>query len=43
MMKQIKVGNLCSELEQKLLELHYSDDSMRRYRKVFREFTTLLA
>jgi Site-specific recombinase XerD len=39
MMKQIKVADLCSELEQKLVELHYSDDSMRRYRKVFREFT----
>ena len=39
MMKQIKVTDLCSELEQKLVELHYSDDSMRRYRKVFCEFT----
>ena len=38
MMKQIKVANLCDELEQKLVELHYSDDSMRRYGKVFREF-----
>jgi hypothetical protein len=28
MMKQIKVTDLCSELEQKLVELHYSDDSM---------------
>jgi site-specific recombinase XerD len=39
MMKQIKVTDLCRELEQKLVELHYSDDSMCRYRKVFREFT----
>ncbi len=39
MMKQIKATDLCSELERKLVELHYSDDSMRRYRKVFREFT----
>lgn len=39
MMNQIKVTDLCSELEQKLVELHYSDDSMRRYKKVFREFT----
>lgn len=39
MMKQIKVSDLCNELEHKLVELHYSDDSMRRYRKVFSEFT----
>jgi len=39
MMKQIKVADLCGELEQKLIELQYSDDSMRRYRKVFRELT----
>jgi site-specific recombinase XerD len=39
MMNQIKVADLCSELEQKLIELQYSDDSMRRYRKVFCEFT----
>ena len=38
MMRQIKTVHLCSELESKLIELHYSDDSMRRYRKVFREF-----
>ena len=25
MMKQIKIADLCSELEQKLVELHYSD------------------
>lgn len=39
MMKQIKVSDLCSELEQKLVELHYSEDSMRRYRKAFQEFS----
>jgi integrase len=39
MMKQIKVAVLCDELETKLLELHYSGDSMHRCRKVFREFT----
>ena len=39
MMKQIKVAGLCKEMEQKLENLHYSDDSMRRYGKVFREFT----
>ena len=39
MMKQIKAADLCSEMEQKLMELQYSDDSMRRYRKVFREFS----
>lgn len=39
MMKQIKVSDLCSELECKIVGLHYSDDSMRRYRKVFSEFT----
>lgn len=39
MMRQIKVVDLCSELERMLVGLHYSDDSMRRYRKVFREFT----
>ena len=39
MMKQIKVVDLCIELEHELEGLNYSDDSMRRYRKVFREFT----
>jgi site-specific recombinase XerD len=38
MMKQIKAADLCNELECKLEELRYSDDSMRRYKKVFREF-----
>lgn len=39
MMKQIKVSDLCRKLEDKLVGLHYSEDSMRRYRKVFGEFT----
>ncbi|MDR1542541.1 MAG: hypothetical protein LBU32_32100 [Clostridiales bacterium] len=39
MMKQVISAVLCGELEAKLLELHYSGDSMRRCRKVFREFT----
>jgi site-specific recombinase XerD len=39
MMRQIKAEDLCNEMDAKLVELHYSDDSMRRYRKVFREFT----
>jgi len=38
MMRQIKVKDLCTELENKLIELGYSEDSMRRYRKVFLEF-----
>lgn len=38
MMRQIKVADLCSELEEKLIDLHYSEDSMHRYRKVFNEF-----
>ena len=38
MTKQIKIADLCNELEEKLVELQYSEDSMRRYRKVFREF-----
>ena len=37
MMKQINVAGLCKELEEKLIELHYSEDSMYRYRKVFNE------
>lgn len=39
MLRQIKVADLCNELEEKLVALQYSEDSMRRYRKVFREFT----
>ena len=38
MLRQIKVANLCNELEKQLEKLQYSEDSMRRYRKVFREF-----
>jgi site-specific recombinase XerD len=38
MRKQIKVSKLCNELEGMLLKLNYSEDSMCRYRKVFREF-----
>lgn len=38
MMRQIKVSDLCDELETKLIDLGYSEDSMRRYRKVFQEF-----
>lgn len=39
MIKQIKISALCSELEQELTKLHYSEDSVRRYKKVFHEFT----
>ena len=38
MVKQIKVADLCRELDNKLVDLGYSMDSMRRYRKVFQEF-----
>lgn len=38
MMKQIKVVDLCTELDNKLVDLGYSFDSMSRYRKVFQEF-----
>ena len=38
MLRQIKVADLCKELEEKLVELQYSEDSMRRYCKVFQEF-----
>lgn len=38
MLRQIKVADLCNELEKQLEKLQYSEDSMRRYRKVFREF-----
>lgn len=37
MIRQIKVKDLCNELEAKLVDLGYSEDSMRRYRKVFNE------
>lgn len=36
--RQIKVNNLCNELEDKLTGLGYSEDSMCRYRKVFKKF-----
>ena len=36
MLRQIKVADLCNELEKQLEKLQYSEDSMRRYRKVFR-------
>ena len=39
MMRQIKVKDLCNEFENKLIELGYSDDSMSRYRQVFKEFS----
>jgi site-specific recombinase XerD len=39
MIRQIKAADLCDELECKLMELNYSEDSLRRYRKVFGEFT----
>lgn len=38
MIRQIKISALCSELEQELVKLHYSEDSVRRYKKVFQEF-----
>jgi site-specific recombinase XerD len=38
MIRQIKVNALCNELDEKLIGLNYSEDSMRRYRKVFNEF-----
>lgn len=38
MLRQIKVADLCNEPEEKLVNLQYSEDSMRRYRKVFQEF-----
>ena len=34
MLRQIKVTELCKELEEKLVGLQYSEDSLRRYRKV---------
>ena len=39
MLRQIKVADLCNELEEKLVDLQYSEDSMRRYRKVFQELS----
>ena len=42
MLRQIKVADLCNELEEKLVDLQYSEDSMRRYRKVFQEFKCIL-
>ena len=39
MLRQIKVSDLCKEFEEKLIKFQYSEDSMRRYRKVFQEFT----
>ena len=39
MIRQIKVRDLCNDLETKLVDLGYSEDSMRRYRKVFKELT----
>ncbi len=39
MLRQIKVKELYTELENKLMELQYSEDSLRRYRKVFCEFS----
>ena len=38
MMRKIKVNDLCIEFEEKLSELNYSDDSMRRYKAVFNDF-----
>lgn len=39
MTRQINVGSLCGELGEMLAKLQYSPDSMRRYNKVFDEFT----
>ena len=38
MLRQIKVSDLCAELENQLTTLGYSNDSMQRYKKVFEEF-----
>ena len=38
MLRQIKISDLCNELEEKLIELQYSEYSMQEYHKVFREF-----
>lgn len=39
MIRQVTVGNLCGELDEMLHKLQYSSDSLRRYHKVFDEFT----
>lgn len=39
MIRQITVGNLCGEFAEMLHKLQYSSDSLRRYNKVFEEFT----
>lgn len=39
MIRQISVGNLCGELGEMFVKLQYSPDSMRRYNKIFDEFT----
>lgn len=39
MLRQTQIADLCKKLESKLRDLHYSEDSIRRYGKVFREFT----
>lgn len=39
MIRQVTVGNLCGEFDQMLHKLQYSSDSLRRYHKVFDEFT----
>lgn len=38
MLRQIKVADLCIEFEKKIIEFQYSEDSLRRYRKVLQEF-----
>ena len=38
MLRQVKISELCEELDEMLVRLNYSEDSLRRYRKVFREF-----
>lgn len=38
MLRQIQVAELCKALDEKLVEVQYSEDSMRRYRTVFQEF-----
>lgn len=39
MLRQINAGSLCGELGEMLVKLQYSSDSLRRYNKVFDEFT----
>lgn len=39
MIRQISVGNLCGKLDEMFVKLQYSPDSLRRYNKVFNEFT----